>query len=82
MQRVIELGRTIRERAGRPLKTPLLGVTVVHTDPEFLADIQGKWKVGCLGGKGDSLVESISGWMCVCYSHMGACWRHPVPVAI
>jgi isoleucyl-tRNA synthetase len=41
MQAVIEAGRTIRERAGRPLKQPLRRVTVVHSDADFLADITG-----------------------------------------
>jgi isoleucyl-tRNA synthetase len=42
MQRVIELGRVIRDRQARPLKTPLASVVVVHTDKDFLADIEGK----------------------------------------
>ncbi|KAI8462538.1 MAG: hypothetical protein J3K34DRAFT_182080 [Monoraphidium minutum] len=41
MQRVIELGRVIRERQNRPLKAPLARLVVVHADPEFLADIEG-----------------------------------------
>jgi hypothetical protein len=41
MQRVIELGRTVRERALKPLKTPLPRLVVVHADAEFLADIEG-----------------------------------------
>ena len=41
MQTVIELGRTIRERKSKPLKTPLTELVVVHTDAAFLADIQG-----------------------------------------
>jgi len=42
MQRVIELGRVIRDRQARPLKTPLASVVVVHTDKDFLADIEGE----------------------------------------
>ncbi|PNW71377.1 hypothetical protein CHLRE_16g651750v5 [Chlamydomonas reinhardtii] len=42
MQRVIELGRTIRERRNKPLKSPLTKLVVVHSDADFLADIQGE----------------------------------------
>jgi isoleucyl-tRNA synthetase len=42
MQRVIELGRTIRERHCRPLKQPLASLVVVHTDTVFLGDVQGE----------------------------------------
>lgn len=31
-----------RERKNRPLKNPLKGLVVVHTDKEFLADIEGE----------------------------------------
>ena len=41
MQRVIELGRVIRERQNRPLKAPLARLVVVAADREFLADIEG-----------------------------------------
>ena len=41
MQRVVELARTIRERRNKPLKFPLSGLVVVHTDQAFLDDIQG-----------------------------------------
>ena len=39
MQVVIELARTIRDRNSRPLKRPLLSLTVVHPDAGFLEDI-------------------------------------------
>uniref|UniRef100_A0A7S0X0A0 isoleucine--tRNA ligase n=1 Tax=Chlamydomonas leiostraca TaxID=1034604 RepID=A0A7S0X0A0_9CHLO len=42
MQAVIELGRKIRERAGKPVKFPLRKLVVVHPDAEFLADVQGE----------------------------------------
>ncbi|GIL48146.1 hypothetical protein Vafri_4840 [Volvox africanus] len=42
MQRVIELGRTIRERRNKPLKSPLTKLVVVHSDMDFLDDIQGE----------------------------------------
>ncbi|KAG2485316.1 hypothetical protein HYH03_015989 [Edaphochlamys debaryana] len=42
MQRVIELGRTIRERRNRPLKSPLTRLIVVHDDAAFLDDIKGE----------------------------------------
>jgi hypothetical protein len=41
MQTVIEHARTIRERAGRPLKLPLRALTVVAADKGFLADLDG-----------------------------------------
>eukprot|EP00898_Chlorokybus_atmophyticus_P002811 jgi/Chlat1/3530/Chrsp23S03703 len=41
MQTVLELGRTIRERHNRPLKTPLKEMVIVHPDQDFLADIAG-----------------------------------------
>ena len=41
MQTVIELGRVIRERNGRPLKTPLSCLTVAHDDPAFMHDLTG-----------------------------------------
>lgn len=46
MQRVIELGRTIRERRNKPLKSPLTKLVVVHSDADFLADIQGEGRGG------------------------------------
>ncbi|GBF99525.1 hypothetical protein Rsub_11959 [Raphidocelis subcapitata] len=42
MQRVIELGRAIRERQNRPLKAPLARLVVVSADRAFLADIEGE----------------------------------------
>eukprot|EP01024_Parvocaulis_polyphysoides_P013665 TRINITY_DN15369_c0_g1_i3.p1 TRINITY_DN15369_c0_g1~~TRINITY_DN15369_c0_g1_i3.p1 ORF type:complete len:396 (+),score=64.95 TRINITY_DN15369_c0_g1_i3:88-1188(+) len=42
MQRVIELARTIRERRNVQLKFPLAELVVVHTDEEFLADMEGE----------------------------------------
>lgn len=50
-QRVIELGRTIRERRNKPLKSPLTKLVVVHSDTDFLADIQG----GCMCITGGNL---------------------------
>ncbi|KAL3138515.1 hypothetical protein ABBQ32_006299 [Trebouxia sp. C0010 RCD-2024] len=44
MQTVIELSRTIREKKNRPLKNPLKELVVVHTDKDFLADIEGELK--------------------------------------
>ncbi|GAX77028.1 hypothetical protein CEUSTIGMA_g4475.t1 [Chlamydomonas eustigma] len=44
MQRVVELVRTIRERKNKPVKFPLKGLIVVHTDTVFLDDIQGELK--------------------------------------
>jgi len=41
LQAVIELGRKIRERGLKPIKTPLRKLVVVHPDTEFLADIKG-----------------------------------------
>lgn len=41
MQIVLELGRTTRERLGRPLRTPLRGLTIAHSDPAVLADLTG-----------------------------------------
>eukprot|EP00983_Pelagomonas_calceolata_P088631 1157224-Pelagomonas_calceolata.AAC.10 len=41
MQAVIELGRKIRERGLKPIKTPLRKLVVVHPDTEFLSDVQG-----------------------------------------
>lgn len=40
MQSVIQLGRTARDRRTLPIKFPLTSVTVIHRDPEVLADIQ------------------------------------------
>ena len=40
-QRVIELGRTIRDRRKKPLKLPLKELIVVHSDRNFLDDIEG-----------------------------------------
>nr|VDD40103.1 unnamed protein product [Brassica oleracea] len=42
MMTVIDLARNIRERHKLPLKTPLMEITVVHPDAEFLDDITGK----------------------------------------
>lgn len=39
MQKVIQLGRTVRERCTLPLKTPLLSIAVI-ADPEVLADVE------------------------------------------
>lgn len=44
MQTVIELTRAIREKRNRPLKTPLRELLVVHSDENFLADIEGDLK--------------------------------------
>ncbi|DBA71115.1 hypothetical protein WJX79_007299 [Trebouxia sp. C0005] len=44
MQTVIELSRTIREKKNKPLKNPLKELVVVHTDKDFLADIEGELK--------------------------------------
>jgi hypothetical protein len=41
MQRVIELARTIRERHGRTVKTPVRELVVVHSDQAFLDDLTG-----------------------------------------
>ncbi|KAJ2723620.1 isoleucine--tRNA ligase [Coemansia sp. Benny D115] len=41
MQAVIELGRVIRERNNISLKTPLLELVVVHSDPQYLEDVRG-----------------------------------------
>jgi isoleucyl-tRNA synthetase len=41
MTTVIELGRTLRERQGRPLRTPLRCLTVAHADPTFIDDLTG-----------------------------------------
>lgn len=37
---VINLGRTMRERQRVPVKTPVRAATVLHADPEYIADIQ------------------------------------------
>ena len=42
MQQVIEMSRIVRERHGKPLKTPLRCLTVVAADADFLADLQGE----------------------------------------
>lgn len=39
MQNIIQLGRTTRERAGTPLKTPLLSLVVI-SDKDLLADVE------------------------------------------
>lgn len=39
MQKVIQLGRTVRERCTLPLKTPLLSLVVI-ADPEILEDVE------------------------------------------
>jgi isoleucyl-tRNA synthetase len=41
MQSVIESGRVIRERSNRPIKYPISKMIVVHTDEEFLQDLNG-----------------------------------------
>lgn len=41
MQAVIELGRVVRDRQNRPLRTPLKRLTVAHADAAFLADLNG-----------------------------------------
>ena len=41
MMRVIELGRTIREKHKRPVRTPLREMTVVHADADFLDAVRG-----------------------------------------
>lgn len=48
MQRVIELGRTIRERHNKPTRTPLKRVIVVHEDTSFLQDVSGVCMVLCM----------------------------------
>lgn len=40
MQAVIELGRTIRERKNISLKTPLKELVVIHSDPQYHADVK------------------------------------------
>lgn len=40
MQKVIELGRNIREKKTISLKTPLKELVVLHSDPSYLRDIQ------------------------------------------
>ncbi|KAF6012219.1 isoleucine--tRNA ligase [Brettanomyces bruxellensis] len=40
MQTIIELGRTIREKKMISLKTPLKTMVVLHSDPQFLSDIE------------------------------------------
>lgn len=40
MQRVIELARVSRERRSIGLKTPLMSLIVIHSDPIYLEDIQ------------------------------------------
>ena len=40
MQAVIELGRTIRERNNISLKTPLKELVVIHSDPQYHADVK------------------------------------------
>lgn len=45
MQKVIEVGRVVRERNVRPLKVPLKEVVVVHSDTSFLSQIEGELKV-------------------------------------
>jgi isoleucyl-tRNA synthetase len=41
MQAVIQLGRLARERRTLPLKTPLKTLTCIHSDPQFVEDVQG-----------------------------------------
>lgn len=40
MRRIIELGRVIREKTQRSLKTPLKKLVVIHNEPEFLEDVK------------------------------------------
>ena len=40
MQTIINLARTSRERKAISLKTPLKGLAVIHSDPEYLSDLQ------------------------------------------
>ncbi|KAI8955773.1 tRNA synthetases class I-domain-containing protein [Xylaria longipes] len=40
MQKVIELARVSRERRTLGLKTPLKTLVVIHSDPEYLADVK------------------------------------------
>lgn len=49
MQRVIELGRTIRERHNRSVKMPVREVVVVHPDQAFLDDLTGETGRRALG---------------------------------
>lgn len=57
MQAVIEAGRAIREKHNKPLKQPLRRVTVVHPDPDFLADVAGE----AVLGRGSGLLQGLSG---------------------
>ena len=47
MQAVIELGRVVRERQNRPLRTPLKRLTVAHSDAAFIADLAGTPHTEC-----------------------------------
>lgn len=40
MQSVIDLGRTIRERKNLSLKTPLKELVIIHSDPQYQADVR------------------------------------------
>lgn len=40
MQKVIDLGRNIREKKMISLKTPLKELVILHSDPEYLADVE------------------------------------------
>lgn len=40
MQKVIDLGRNIREKKTISLKTPLKELIILHSDPEYLADVE------------------------------------------
>lgn len=42
MQKVIELGRVIRERKSKPLKQPLRQLTIVHPDTAVLHSLKGE----------------------------------------
>ncbi|XP_078433905.1 tRNA synthetase class I (I, L, M and V) family protein isoform X2 [Wolffia australiana] len=44
MMTIIDLGRNIRERHNKPIKTPLREMIVVHPSTDFLEDITGKLK--------------------------------------
>lgn len=49
MQQVIELGRVIRDQKKKPLKVPLRGLVVVHTEPTFLEEMAGRNSLVFLG---------------------------------
>jgi isoleucyl-tRNA synthetase len=47
MKSVLDAGRVVRERHGKPLKYPLPRLIVVHPDPAFLEDIEGAHTCVC-----------------------------------